>query len=153
MTGDIRITPLSRLLYVSRCTLEETGAARDYLVAELTERSARRNAAVQLTGTLLCVGDAFIQVLEGPPAAIERTFEAICCDFRHEDVKLIDLVPVRERIFPEWSMVRIGADAEASVALEGDLEDIRFLVGINAREAISQMRRLLDSQRSTAEAA
>ncbi|MBB4860780.1 hypothetical protein HNO88_004125 [Novosphingobium chloroacetimidivorans] len=145
--------PLSRLLYVSRCAMRETGAERDALVRDLAERSASRNAAAGLTGSLLHVGDNFVQVLEGPIDAIERTFETICCDFRHDEVKLIDLVPVRERIFPEWSMALLGGGDSTALKLRDDLEDLRFLVGINAREAVSQMRRLLDHEMAVTEQA
>lgn len=134
---------LHRLLYLSRCTFRETGPERAAAVRALATRSSARNAQVGLTGTLLHIDDKFVQVLEGPAAAVERTFEAICCDFRHEDVKLIDLVPVKEALFPEWSMAYLGAGEAASVKLRGDLEEVHFLVTVNAREAIDQMRRLL----------
>ncbi|VWX52990.1 BLUF domain-containing protein [Novosphingobium sp. 9U] len=136
--------PLSRLLYVSRCAMRQTGPERDAVVRELADRSAVRNAGSGLTGSLLHVGDHFVQVLEGPIGAIERTFEAICCDFRHDEVKLIDLVPVRERIFSQWSMALLGGGTSTALKLRDDLEEVHFLVGINAREAVSQMRRLLD---------
>lgn len=139
--------PLSRLLYVSRCALENQGAERDAEVREIAAGSARRNQAAELTGSLLHVNDSFIQVLEGPTPAVERTFEVICCDFRHDDVKLIDLLPVKNRVFPEWSMAYLSGETETRVRLADDLEEIRFLVGVNAREAVAQMRQLLDKAR------
>jgi len=141
---------LIRLLYVSRCALGADGPARDAKVREIAAQSARRNADTLLSGTLVYVKDSFVQVLEGPAPAVERTFEAICCDFRHEDVKLIDLVPVKERVFPEWSMAFRGGEDQTSLAMRDDLEEVRFLVGINAREAVSQMRRLLEVDRVAA---
>jgi hypothetical protein len=139
--------PLSRLLYVSRCALESQGAERDAEVREIAAGSARRNHDADLTGSLLHVNDSFIQVLEGPTPAVERTFEVICCDFRHDDVKLIDLVSVKNRVFPEWSMAYLSGESDTRVRLADDLEEIRFLVGINAREAVAQMRQLLDKVR------
>jgi hypothetical protein len=139
--------PLSRLLYVSRCALESQGAERDAEVREIADRAARSNHDADLTGSLLHVNDSFIQVLEGPTPAVERTFEVICCDFRHDDVKLIDLVSVKNRVFPEWSMAYLSGETDTRVRLADDLEEIRFLVGINAREAVAQMRQLLDRVR------
>jgi hypothetical protein len=139
--------PLSRLLYVSRCALTSSGEDRDAEVQEIAAGSARRNKEAQLTGSLLHVGGHFIQVLEGPTHSIERTFEVICCDFRHDDIKLIDLVPIKDRIFPEWSMAFLSGEADTCVPLADELEEVRFLVGINAREAVQQMRRLLDEHR------
>jgi hypothetical protein len=137
---------LNRLLYVSRCALGMQGPAQDAKVREIAAGSARRNAAVSLTGTLLYVDDTFVQVLEGPGKAVERTFEAICCDFRHEDIKLIDLVPIKQRLFSDWNMAVLGVDGETTLTTRDDLQEIRFLVGINAREAVDQMRRLLASE-------
>jgi hypothetical protein len=134
---------LSRLLYVSRCALPDEGPAREAKVREIAARSSTRNAATLLTGALLHVDDTFVQVIEGPVKAVERTFEAICCDFRHDDIKLIDLLPAKERLFPEWTMAFLTAGDEATLTTRGDLEEIRFLVGVNAREAINHMRRLL----------
>jgi hypothetical protein len=137
---------LIRLLYVSRYVL----GCEDAAVREIAAQSARRNAAVQLSGILVHVGDSFVQVLEGPADTVERTFEAICCDFRHEDVKLIDLVPITERMFPQEGMAFLGAGDGTAPGADDDLEEIRFLVGVNAREAVEQMRRLLQASRVAA---
>jgi hypothetical protein len=134
---------MNRLLYVSRCALEDEGALRDEKVRALAVDAAKRNAASMLSGSLLYLDNSFVQVIEGPARAVEQTFEAICCDFRHDEVKLIDLVPIKERIFSEWSMAFLAIDAETKVKTRDDLEEIRFLVGVNAREALAQMRRLL----------
>ena len=137
---------LSRLLYVSRCKSAKTGADRIAEVRDIASKSASRNATADLSGVLLHVGDSFVQVLEGPGTSIERVFERICCDFRHEDVKLIDLVPVKERVFAEWGMAVLCPEEDTAIRLRDDLEEVRFLVGINAREAVNQMRRLLDGR-------
>ena len=137
---------LSRLLYVSRCNSDKTGADLIAEVRDLASESATRNAEADLSGVLLHVGDSFVQVIEGPGASVENVFERICCDFRHEDVKLIDLVPVKERIFAEWDMAVLCPEADTAIRLRDDLEEVRFMVGINAREAVSQTRRLLDSR-------
>ena len=139
---------LRRLLYVSRCALPGEGHERDLQVQTIATAAAKRNREAQITGSLLHLGDTFIQVLEGPTAAVERTFEAICCDFRHEDVKLLEILPMQERVFPEWGMALIGGDTETRVKLRDDLEEVRFLAGVNTRGAIAQMRRLLEEHRS-----
>jgi hypothetical protein len=138
--------PLNRLLYVSRCALREQGAEREARVRQITADAAARNVATSLTGSLLYVNDSFVQVLEGPAEAVERTFEAICCDFRHVEVKLIDLVPVKARAFSDWNMAYLGANAETTLKMRDDLEEVRFLVGVNAREAVRQMRHLLEEE-------
>lgn len=135
---------LSRLLYTSRCALtDDDPIVREGKVREIAAHSASRNAAAVLTGALLYVNNTFVQVLEGPVKAVERSFEAICCDFRHDDIKLIDLLPAKERLFSNWNMAFLSAGQDTTLKTRGDLEEIRFLIGVNAREAVSQMRHLL----------
>lgn len=139
--------PLSRLLYSSDSCIRDGDVPAAIQVHEMAHASARRNADSQLTGALLYVENQFIQVLEGAPEAIEQTFEKICCDLRHTNLKLIDLASVSERMFPEWEMKVLSETEETSLALRDDLQHIRFLVGVNARVAVEQMRKCLDAQR------
>ncbi|MGB3798041.1 MAG: BLUF domain-containing protein [Alteraurantiacibacter sp.] len=138
--------PLSRLLYTSDACIRDSDAPAIIQVHEMAHASSRRNAASQLTGALLFVENQFIQVLEGDPEAIEQTFEKICCDLRHTNVKLVDLASVSERMFPEWEMKVLSEMQETSLALRDDLQHIRFLVGVNARVAVEQMRKCIDAQ-------
>jgi hypothetical protein len=140
---------LFRLLYTSHqaeSSCDQTGHSPVQEAATIAELSAVRNARVGITGSLLIVEGQFIQILEGPYKSVEETFERICRDFRHHTVKLIDLVEVNERVFPEWSMAGIAGDAETRIRLNDEIEELRFLVSINADEAVRQMRTLLDAQ-------
>ena len=139
--------PLNRLLYTSDACIRDSDVPAVIQVHEMAHASAKRNAASQLTGALLFVEDQFIQVLEGDPEAIELTFEKICCDLRHTNVKLVDLASVSERMFPEWEMKVLSETQETSIALRDDLQHIRFLVGVNAKVAVEQMRKCIDAQR------
>ena len=62
-----------------------------------------------ITGALLYGEGCFAQVLEGPTAAVERTFERIRCDVRHADVVVLESRAVRTRLFGDWSMAYGGA--------------------------------------------
>lgn len=139
--------PLSRLLYTSDACIRDGDVPAVIQVHEMAHASAKRNAVSQLSGALLFVENQFIQVLEGDPQAIEQTFERICCDLRHTNVKLVDLASVSERIFSEWEMKVLSETQETSLALRDDLEHIRFLVGVNAKVAVEQMRKCIDAQR------
>ncbi len=74
---------------------------------------------------------------------MERTFERICCDFRHRDVRLIDLVQVETRVFGEWGMACLSHEGDDAVVPMEAIADIRFMADVNAREAIVRMRALL----------
>jgi len=62
---------------------------------------------------LLFSAGTFAQALEGPLAAIERTFERIQCDPRHDDVTVLQIAPIERRAFPDWSMAFAGTAAPA----------------------------------------
>jgi Sensors of blue-light using FAD len=62
------------------------------------------NARHQITGALICRADLYLQMLEGPRAAVTSTFHRILRDDRHLDVALIASGDCKERLFPDWSM-------------------------------------------------
>jgi hypothetical protein len=109
--------PFSRLLYTSTLDGDHPGEGTEQTARKIAEGSAAQNRLSDVTGSLLFVDGAFIQILEGPPDEVEKTFERICCDFRHVDVRLIELINVSERLFEGWSMACLCADEETSVSL------------------------------------
>lgn len=66
---------------------------------------ARRfNPEHDITGALICRHDLFMQLLEGPEAAVQSLYRRICKDDRHlETRKLVDRT-VERRMFPNWAM-------------------------------------------------
>ncbi len=136
----------SRLLYTSAFNGDSSAVQPQQTVRDIAETSAANNRVSDITGSLFFVDGVFIQILEGPPDEVEKTFERICCDFRHADLRLIDLTGVSERLFEEWDMACLYEDQESSLALRDGLQEVRFLVGINASQAALQMRSLLESQ-------
>ncbi|MBP1807054.1 BLUF domain-containing protein [Rubellimicrobium aerolatum] len=103
--------PLSRLVYVSRNLMGGPPERTRDGLRDILEVSRRNNAAQGVTGALLFNRGCFAQVLEGPRAAVERTFERIQRDLRHGDMALLSFGPVAERGFPAWSMGFVGTDA------------------------------------------
>ena len=97
---------LHRLVYLSRNRI--AGTAIDAEITAILATARRNNARHGVTGALLFSADTFAQVLEGPLAAIERTFERIQCDARHDDVTVLQIVPIKRRAFPDWSMAFAG---------------------------------------------
>ena len=68
--------PMRRLLYKSEPALAATAEdARDQ-VAAIAREASMRNAEQKLTGALLYYPGLFVQVLEGPLAALEAHFRA-----------------------------------------------------------------------------
>ena len=64
----------------------------------------RYNLRDDITGALVCRADVYLQMLEGPTAAVDAAFARIGLDDRHQEVTLLYRRPVAERLFPGWSM-------------------------------------------------
>jgi Sensors of blue-light using FAD len=63
------------------------------------------NARDEITGALICRADLYLQMLEGPRAAVTRRFHKIMTDDRHADVVLISYRDCETRMFPDWHML------------------------------------------------
>ena len=90
---------MRQLLYISN-------SARDFAPAALEEIlavSRTNNAAAGITGMLLYLDGAFLQVLEGPVEAVGETYARIKRDRRHWEARTL-LDQNAPRAFSEWSM-------------------------------------------------
>jgi len=88
-----------QLIYVSRSFGFDAATLAGILL------DARRcNTRDGITGSLICREDLYLQLLEGPEAAVEACFARIGKDDRHLNVRLISSATGRERLFPQWAM-------------------------------------------------
>ena len=105
---------LKRIKYISRFSTPLDAAG----IEAIGQQASENNRELGLTGVLMASGGLFYQVLEGPPAAVDRVFAAIAGDPRHTDVLLLDSEDdVPSRLYPDWSMQTIDLDAAAHVRL------------------------------------
>ena len=93
---------LEQIVYVSRSTI---ALASPLDVADILDVSSRNNAEYRITGALTYCGDSFVQILEGPTEAMDWLMERLHNDPRHRDLDVLDRISIRERAFPEWSML------------------------------------------------
>ncbi|MHB8287296.1 MAG: BLUF domain-containing protein [Caulobacteraceae bacterium] len=100
---------LHRLVYYSRNRIGGEAETPMSEIRTILAASQRNNAKAEVTGALMFNAGCFAQVLEGPQAAIEATFERIQQDERHGDVSLLAFEPVAARSFGAWSMGFVGA--------------------------------------------
>lgn len=91
---------LHELLYTSFVPSPMADAELDALLAQA--RAANR--ARDVGGILVYRNRTFLQLLEGPHAAVTRTFERVRRDQRHTHVRVVVSGPIDRRNFPEWSM-------------------------------------------------
>ncbi len=62
------------------------------------------NARDDITGMLICRADMYLQLIEGPDAAIQATYKRISGDDRHLEINLLVSRQITERMFPKWAM-------------------------------------------------
>ena len=93
------MTDLIQLIYSSKPFGFDEAALNGIL---LTAR--RNNPRDAITGALICRHDLYLQLLEGPRAAVEARYSSIARDDRHLDVVKRVSRPATERLFPNWAM-------------------------------------------------
>jgi Sensors of blue-light using FAD len=76
----------------------------DLTLTGILLRARENNARNGITGALICRGDLFLQMLEGPRDMVISTFARISRDERHADVAKLLCRNIDRRLFPEWSM-------------------------------------------------
>ena len=80
-------------------------------LSDIVETSQENNRLVGLTGFLLYNGRNFMQLLEGPDAALVILINRLARDWRHSGMVALEDRPIAARVFPEWHMRRIQLSA------------------------------------------
>lgn len=91
---------MKRLIYQS----QPFGFDRAILLGILSQ-ARRNNSRDDITGALVCRHDVYIQLVEGPAAAIDALYAKIMVDDRHSDVEMLVSDTVGQRLFPGWEML------------------------------------------------
>ena len=102
-----------RLIYASRLKKKLDHAA----IEKIADVSRRNNRKLGVTGALCSSPRGFLQILEGPPEAVNELYNRIVRDPRHADVSLLEYVKVPFREFENWSMAYVRTDEIAQALL------------------------------------
>ena len=94
------MSALERLLYTSR----ETDPMGTLSLFNLLNHARQKNVRNGITGHLLYADGEFVQCFEGPSDAVERLWQSLQKDTRHQDLQIISRGPVSERRFADWGM-------------------------------------------------
>lgn len=104
-----------QLVYISTARSPLGAADLDQVLAT----SRRNNAAADITGLLVVGGNRFLQLLEGPEAAVRSRFAAIRGDPRHFAIVVLAARSASVRQCPGWSMGHVaGGHAGTGATLE-----------------------------------
>ena len=98
---------LFRLIYSSEAAPDLAAADLEGMLAE----SRVRNRAHGITGVLVFVEGAFLQILEGEKNDVLDLMERIERDPRHRGVKVFHEEETGERAFASWNMAYLGPSA------------------------------------------
>ena len=114
------------LIYVSIASDALTSAE----LLDLLRVSRENNVRDDITGLLLYKDRRFMQLLEGPEAAVCATYGRIARDPRHRDAALLLEGAIDERDFADWSMGFHDLDEETARATPGfsPFLDVKFSV-------------------------
>jgi hypothetical protein len=86
---------------------------------ELLHQARINNARDGITGLLIYHRDLFLQVIEGDDTAVSRLFARIRRDPRHADVTMVNINPISQRSFNEWTMGLFNGDERTSASITG----------------------------------
>lgn len=95
--------PLDELIMLLYTSIATRPMSEQDLI-DILEVSRRNNVADDITGLLLYLNGSFMQVLEGPRANVEHTYQRIVRDKRHHYVATVLQEPIAERTFGAWRM-------------------------------------------------
>jgi hypothetical protein len=91
---------LVELVYVSTAK----NLLHDRELVDILESSRLNNARDDIGGMLVYHDGSFLQILEGPPEAVDAAYTRIKGDPRHSNIIPLLRKKVDQRSFPEWSM-------------------------------------------------
>lgn len=104
-----------RLIYRSRSVIPAEN--RKAVLGEIFSVARSNNKRQEITGALLLSGDCFVQTREGDEEAVQRLYEHISKDDRHEEVTIVDERRLDERTFGKWSMAQVAEDGSGDIPL------------------------------------
>ena len=76
----------------------------DAMLNGILVQARRNNPTFDITGCQICRHDLYLQMLEGPEAAIDALYARIKADDRHLEVMQLSRETVSTRLFPDWAM-------------------------------------------------
>ena len=119
---------LRQVAYVSRVSPMMSPAAERQLMG-VANRNNRRSG---LTGVLVTSGAHYLQVLEGPCAALDTLLPKVSADHRHYAIRVLFDRPITFRAYSNWSMGYVYsldlAEELAALHAAGVVDDIASLL-------------------------
>lgn len=94
---------IDRLVYRSRAV----GTLPEVALDRIFRSSVPRNARLNITGALGFSQLNYVQLLEGPPPALDQLVRTLEGDPRHTELTILLRGGSERRLLPNWSMARV----------------------------------------------
>ena len=104
-----------RLIYRSRSRISPE--ERSTALADIFGVARSNNKQAGITGALLVTDHWFVQALEGDEPAVQKLYEHIRGDARHDEVTVIESTEVDGRVFSRWAMAEVSKLGRADIPL------------------------------------
>lgn len=91
---------IHQIFYVS----QSKKVFNDDNLMELLDKSRKSNDKNGVTGMLIYNSSIFLQLLEGDRESVQKIFDKIKADKRHDQVIILYEGDIEERLFPHWTM-------------------------------------------------
>ena len=107
---------LTNLIYTSK----RNNNCNNQEIYKILEACNKNNSHKDITGVPLFSDSLFLQYLEGERKDIFELYDKIKLDNRHNDAVMVGCRPIKERIFPDWSMGKKDIGQEGFEFISGD---------------------------------
>lgn len=110
---------IDRLVYRSQAV----GILPEVALERIFRVSVAKNADLHITGALGFSGQNYIQLLEGPPSAIDDLIKTLEADTRHTQLRILLRASSEGRLVSGWAMARAnlaGVAPDVEKLLETD---------------------------------
>jgi len=97
---------LVRLIYASHAP--EAVSAK--VIGDILSEAQTHNLTHGITGLLCFSQNVFVQVLEGGRTEVNRLYQKLIRDNRHQDITLLKYEEIVERRYANWAMARVELD-------------------------------------------
>lgn len=97
-------------------------------ILDILRKSQINNQRKQISGLLVFRDGQYLQLLEGPTAAVDALFAVISQDPRHHDIQVIDQRLVESLLMPTWAMGYFSPNLDPAA-----VQDAFLLKEANAR--------------------
>src|SRR3954447_10962928 len=104
-----------RLIYRSRSRIADE--ERSSALAQIFGVARSNNKQAGITGALLVTDGWFVGARGGDEPGVQRLYDHIGGDARHDEVTVIESAPVDARVFSRWAMAEVSKLGRADIPL------------------------------------